>query len=183
MAETDFKFAGTVTSSAWTNADYVKADDTNYASVAVLKNSSSANIICHTFGFTSDDIPAGAVINGIEVVVSKFAGTDNALADQAFYLQYDGTNTGNNLASATKWGITSPSDVTYGGATNVWGTSLNQSQLTNNDFGLTFNVVNSTSSSVTAYLDFFKVKIYFTESTASFINVLTRKPFQHILVR
>jgi hypothetical protein len=167
MAVTDYKFAGTAANVAganadWANPDYAKADDTSYANVALEKNTVSDLLRLTNFGFTSSDIPSGATINGIEFIISRYCSAANYANDSALYL-YDDGRVGNNLASATKWPSTI-GDATYGGATNMCGTSLTQVDVVASTFGVELSVAEGDhgSGTIPSYVDYIKIRVYYT---------------------
>ena len=162
MAVTDWKYPGTASGANWLTPDNIKAADTLYASTNVGKNTTSDVILGSNFRFSSSDIPSGSTINGIEFVINRYSASANYLIDLTLYLQLSASNVGNNLASATTW-PSSVTTTTYGGATDMCGTSLTQANILDNSFGLQLNVYNSDSSNAhMAYIDYFKIRVYYT---------------------
>ena len=169
MAVTDYKFPGTAASVdrdekvKWETPDNAKADDTNYATSGGSKNTYTDWLRLTNFGFSSSDIPDGSTINGIEFEINRYcdAGESFSVNDSALYLYANG-QVGNNLASATKW-PTSVEAATYGGATDMCGTTLSQADIVANTFGVQLSTLNS-ATSVTAYVDYIKIRVYYTES-------------------
>ena len=190
MAVTDYKYAGTAAnvdrgSDAWSNPDYAKADDTNYSTVAyTYKNTSSDWLLLTNFGFTSSDIPSGSTINGIEFIICRAANYAGYFNDSAVYL-YNSSAVGNNLASAGKYPQTTQTEATYGGATNMCGTSLTQSDIVSSNFGVELSTYCGNTGSGIVYVDYIKIRVYYTASggSTSLIHPLTRKPFKHMIVR
>lgn len=173
MSVTEWKFPGTAANlnpnspnaaTTWSDVDYIKADDTSYAYCVEVAKGSTYMLMASNFGFTSSDIPVDARIDGMEVVVCRHAGTASKAADRDFYYYRGGTDTrlccGNNMMSATKW-PTSPTEATYGGATNKWGGNPTQSIITSSDFGIGITVTTD-STNITVYCDFIKIRIYYT---------------------
>ena len=171
MAVTAYKYAGTVADplNGWTNEDYVKADDTSYATCAVPK-SNPFTLNLTNFGFTSSDIPSGATIVGIEFVISRFADTADQVSDTNLYLQYNSADVGSNMASATKW-PTSLADATYGGATNMCGTTLTQANILDSSFGIKIAPLAVEGGKVVS-VDYIKIRVYYTESGGAGTNCL-----------
>ena len=177
MAVTGWKYAGTAatvdngTSVDWSNPDYAKADDTSYASCAVPKNGASDLLTLSNFGFSSSDIPSGSTIDGIEFVMSRYAGTD-FMTENALYLRKASGRTGSNMASTTYWAISSPTEKTYGGATEMCGTTLTQSDIVASTFGIELAITQNT----TYYVDYIKIRVYYTEGGGSSV-----KPYYYYL--
>ena len=174
MAVTDYKFAGTAaivdrdSKPGWDNPDYAKAADASYAvSKTSIKNTYSDWLLLTNFGFTSSDIPSGSTIDGIEFAINRRCDTPNIIKDSGLYL-YDAVAVGNNLASATKW----PTDAggieaTYGGSTNMCGTSLTQADIVASTFGVMLSVACGASEVASGYVDYIKIRVYYTEGGAS----------------
>jgi len=173
MAVTDWKYPGTAanvtesTNAPWANPNYAKADDTSY-SYGYLKNAVTDTLRLTNYGFTSSDIPSGATINGVEIV-SGISGEQNvgSCTDSIFYLRKSSGQTGNNIASAVTWPGTNGtviSERTYGGSTDMSGTSLTQSDIVASTFGLDLRV---SCGSGGGYVDYIKIRVYYTEGGAS----------------
>jgi len=164
---TDYRFAGTAANvdrdskTAWSSIDYAKADDTNYAQpYSIYKNDYGDWLRLTNFGFTSTHIPEGATITGIEFVICRDGRAADRCNDSALYLYANGA-VGNNLASATKWPSTEGT-ATYGGPTDMCGTSLTQSDIVANTFGVQLSVAWG-AEGITFLVDYIKIRIYFTE--------------------
>ena len=167
MAVTDYKFAGTAANvdrdskAAWKNPDYAKADDTSYAESSTAKNTYTDWLRLTNFGFTASDIPSGSTINGIEFIISRYATEINLINDSALYL-YDDGQVGNNLASATNWTTTSPAEATYGGSTNMCGTTLTQADIIASTFGVQLSIACGPSDMPIGIVDYIKIRVYYT---------------------
>lgn len=102
------------------------ADETNYL---VCKNLDS-------------NIPTGATIEGIRIYIDRynaFAGDGTVIyKDNAIYLTKNGTDTvGDNKSTATTWPSSdTDSYATYGGVTDLWGTSWTASEINDDNFGV-----------------------------------------------
>jgi hypothetical protein len=160
FAQTQTSFAGTGASLAgsggnWNNPTRITANDNSYSSV----QSTSDFLQGTNFGFT---IPVGAVINGIELEIKRYAsistGTRNG-RDNVVRLVKNGTPTGTNYAIAGTYGI-SPSTITYGSSTDLWGTTWTAADINNTNFGAVFSV--TIDPSATVYVDFFRITVYYT---------------------
>ncbi len=169
MSVTEYKFAGTAANVdrdekvQWSDPDFAKADDTSYATCAPHKDTYGDWLRLTNFGFTSGDIPDGATINGIEFVINRYCNTANSMSDSALYLYDDGA-VGSNLASATKWPTTAE-DATYGGATNMCGTTLAQTDIVASTFGVQLSVAKSNVGE--GYVDYIKIRVYYTAGGGS----------------
>ena len=175
MSVTDYKFPGTAANvdrdskAAWQNPDYAKADDTSYAESPQAKNTYTDWLRLTNFGFTTSDIPSGSTINGIEFIISRYATALNLINDSALYL-YDDGQVGNNLASATKWPSTSPAEATYGGSTNMCGTTLTQTDIIASTFGVQLSIACGPSDSTIGIVDYIKIRVYYTEGAGATVK-------------
>ena len=165
MAVTSYKFftttgfdasgfgAGTLNS--WTNPTNVYADDTNYATAG-----NPAVSLYQSYGGPSFGIPAGSVINGIEVeVVAKRGGSNIGLNL--------GIHQGAGTWKTKSVTLTSSSDqvCSYGGATDLWGGVWTESNFTDDNFALYLNI---DAYADTVSVDYIKIRIYYTPSAKEF---------------
>ena len=102
------------------------ADETNYL---VCKNLDS-------------NIPNDATIEGIKIYIDRynsFTGDGTVIiTDNAIYLTKNGTDTvGNNKSVGTVWASTDTDTyATYGGVSDLWGTTWTASEINNDNFGV-----------------------------------------------
>ena len=102
------------------------ADETNYL---VCKNLDS-------------NIPNDATIEGIKIYIDRynsFTGDGTVIiTDDAIYLTKNGTDTvGNNKSVGTIWPSTDTDTyATYGGVSDLWGTTWTASEINNDNFGV-----------------------------------------------
>ena len=88
------------------------------------------------------NIPSGATIEGITVYIERynsFTGDGTVtINDDAIYLTKNGTDTvGNNKSTGAAW-ASSDTDtyVSYGGVSDLWGTSWTASEINDDNFGV-----------------------------------------------
>jgi hypothetical protein len=102
------------------------ADETNYL---VCKNLDS-------------NIPTDATIEGIRIYIDRYNSFNNegtvTYKDNAIYLTKNGTDTtGDNKSTSATWPSSdTDSYATYGGATDLWGTSWTAAEINDNNFGV-----------------------------------------------
>ncbi len=146
--------------SGWTNSGNAGADDGSYATTSIVDGATSASLVASSFGF---GIPDGSTINGIAVEVQRKTSFPSTLRDNLVQLRKGGTSTGNNKAdTGTSWG-TSDATITYGGASDLWGTSWAASDINASNFGVDFRAKNHGFANATASVDFIRVTVYYTE--------------------
>ena len=148
---------------AWLNPSNVTASDDTYASVDIGSNLTSHYLKATNFGF---NLPSTATIIGVEVEVDQFG--DQPVRDSTVKLIKGGTITGTNKATSTNW--PDPEEAaTYGGAEDMWGTTLAYSDVNASNFGVAINVTGTTG---VANIDQIRMKIWYTDSaqTASILD-------------
>lgn len=173
MATTAWKLPGTVVAPGWTNPNNIKVKDGNFATKSVGSGGYSGVIRGENFGFTTDDIPAGSTIDGIEaesVLLNTGTAVPNAYS---LYLQLvGGTNVGNNKASS--WNF--PFDASQptriaGGATDKWGVNPTAAQAIASTFAVAYEFNNGDPKfGTTGNIDSFRLRFHFTPP------VVTTKP-------
>jgi hypothetical protein len=93
---------------------------------------------CSGFGFA---IPAGNTINGITLVITRYAdGTQ--FRDQEVRLLKAGAATGQNKASGTAWHQFTATSQSYGSAGDRWGTGWSAADINSAGFGAQVSVRN-----------------------------------------
>lgn len=104
------------------------------------------------------NIPSGATITGIQVVVNRCAIRVNSVSDVTVKLVKAGAAVGNNKAASGFWpygpsvnyliASTGGTPITYGSPTDLWGTTWTPAQINDPTFGLNF-VANQGNNSTT----------------------------------
>ena len=171
MAVTSYKSSGTQANAdrdskaAWSNPSYASGLDDNRAIADVAKSTYSDWLRLTNFGFTGSDVPSGATIDGIEVVIQRQSENEDNVSDSAIYLRNgSAAQAGDNKATATGW-PTTDTDATYGGAADDWNASLTQADVIDTDFGIDISADNDNAISAReARVDDVKIRIYYTVS-------------------
>jgi hypothetical protein len=167
---TDYKFPGTCVSisgsnSSWSNPINVADDDSDHSTVNLTAAKPGSQTLRLTnFGFTSADIPAGAVILGIEFEIERKASSSSAtyVNDYQIKLRITSGQVGSNLANASLHWPTSDTVATYGGATNLCGYGTwTQEKVVSSDFGIDILVYGYTGTTIAASIQFVHLRIYF----------------------
>jgi hypothetical protein len=165
------KFPGTgaddnaVGTRTWSNPGRIVADDSSIAAAAFSGVGQTTHYLKGTnFGFA---VPAGATINGVEFEFSRSDGDEtDAVTDSTVKLVKGGVVSGNNKASATPWPagfVDVP--TTYGGAADLWGLTLTDSDVNASNFGVVVSA-RSGSAGGAPVVDYFKLTIYYTAAAA-----------------
>ena len=152
----------------WTNPDNAKTDDSNVAWAGNNKGAYSDWLRLTNFWFTTADIPADAAsIDGIEVQYKRecgAAGLEDEITDSAIYLRDSGGQVGDNKASPTWWALAKETK-TYGGAADMWGTTLSGADIRVVTFGIDLSSLNNSLDTATGGKIYFcQIRIYYTEA-------------------
>lgn len=146
---TDWKSPGTCANAArgsgadWQSPSNAQDSDNNRTICDIAANTYGDWLRCTNFGFTTDDIPTGATIIGIEVQIERQAENASYIRDDAIYLRDSGGQTGDNKAdTGTNW-PTSDATVTYGDSSDDWGTSISDSEVRASTFGIDISAFNT----------------------------------------
>lgn len=169
MTDTGFLSAGTTSNdgvgdTAWSNMGNATSSNNSYMTAALGSGTKTTQTGLFTnFGFA---IPTGATILGVEVLGERKTSTGTRGKDQTVQLIKGGTQQGNNKASATAY-TTSDVQVTYGGATDLWGLTLTYSDINASNFGVAFRANNNASGSATVSVDVINIKVYYSAGDAT----------------
>ena len=119
----------------WNNITNIQNNTNNstYAYATIITSQQPSTIYVRNFGFS---IPTSATINGITVQINKFA--DNDMTDESVFLVNNtGTAVGTNKKiTAYFWPGNNTAPQTYGGSSDLWGTTWTPSIINSNNFGL-----------------------------------------------
>lgn len=139
--------------------------DSNLAVSSIGAAAPNSNYLQATnFGFS---IPAGATIDGIVTEIYRY-GTETRTYDGAVKAVKGGTVQSTDLKNATQWPTSSGTGAyaTYGGASNLWGTTWTHSDINASNFGVVlaaFYGFYGGGSSAT--VDHVRTTVYYTSIT------------------
>ena len=154
---------------AWTAPGNITTTGTPYASVALIGTSSSNYLQGSGYGFT---IPTNATINGITLAVNREADPASTLqTDNVISLVKGGVVTGSNLATTAVWPNTAFGIATYGGPTNLWGTTWLPSDINSASFGAALSVKSTSTSNRTDQVDYMQITVTYTVPPALAVTV------------
>ena len=127
-------------------------------------NASSHFLYASNFGFA---IPSDATITGITLEIRRNAAATSALVDNVVRLAKTNnqTNLGTSFANATTWPSTLTTQ-TYGDAAALWGTTWTPAEINASTFGAVLSVSNATGTARSATVDWFRITVAYTFSTA-----------------
>ena len=148
----------------WANPGNATANDGTEAIVSFTGvNQTSDALDCDNFGFA---IPAGATIDGIVLTVEKReSSTATNCRDSSIRLFKAGALEGDDKATATEW-PTTLTDVSYGGAADLWGTTWTVDDINHADFGarVVAQVVSAGGSPRVGAVDRVEITVHYTEA-------------------
>jgi len=150
----------------WDNPSYATFNDgVDYADTA--PDVVASHFLDATFNFASVGIPAYATINGVEVqfqVASDPTQADSA-QDNSVRLLLGGTPAGSDYANVgTAW-PSSPTWVTYGGATDLWGLGLiSVADVVDPNFGAAISAQSLTGGTYIAQVYACQITVYWTQT-------------------
>ena len=139
------------------------ADQTNYL---VCKNLDS-------------NIPTGATVEGIKVYIDRYNSFTPdevfvTINDNAIYLTKNGTDTvGDNKSTGATWPSSDTNTyASYGGVSNLWGTSWTASEINDDNFGVMIGPnlaydLSTGENGQSARIDHVYVEITFTDNSTS----------------
>lgn len=164
------KLAGTGVSTntndaSWSNPGRVTANDGSFASCGMSKGTEVGDALdADNFAFA---IPAGATIDGIEVIIDRReSATNDNVVDHTVRLFKEGTLAGSNKAdTSTEWPTTA-AERTYGSPTDLWGTTWTVDNINHADHGVRLNAQAVSGSSPQADVDHITMVVYYTEAAA-----------------
>jgi hypothetical protein len=128
---------------------------------AMINSEVSHFLVTKGYGF---NVPSFATIQGIKVewLRSALSGPSSNLVDDAVRLVKGGTILATDRASATEWPTTA-AYATYGGPTDLWGTTWTPADVNSADFGAALAVkYTSIAGNNWPYVDHARVTVYFS---------------------
>lgn len=147
----------------WSLPNNAKVSDNTHTTATGSSTADSNYLKATNFGFA---IPSGATINGVTVSIErKFSSAPNTAKDKVVKLVKGGTVSGNNKAdTGTNWPSTD-TVKTYGGAADLWGLTLTDTDTNASTFGVVLQIAKTVSdgkSGTNAYVDFISITIDYT---------------------
>jgi hypothetical protein len=153
---------------SWSGTSNIAASDNTYMTVALDGSDplldDSRQVRATNFS-PSLVVPAGAVVDGVEVEIERKASNASEVKDVLVQLVSAGNLIGNNLADT---GITWPNTdtvKTYGGSSNLWGATFTDTTI-NSTFGVAVSVITVGAGAVTASIDRIRMTVTYHEAAA-----------------
>ena len=149
-----------VSDSAWGATGNAAASDDVYAATTMNSELFTDRLDCTNFSLS---VPVGATVDGITVVVHrKTSTTVRSPRDYRVQLIVGGLLSGTNKATATVW-PTTEGTATYGGATDKWGLTPTQAEVTASTFGVAISGQrNAGKGSAVLSIDYVTIAVDYT---------------------
>ena len=167
MADTGLKVCSTVDSESWSGT--FDTASLNTSDTTRCLNIGNTYVPAVISGFDFSAVPAGATIDGIEVQAEFSSGGVGVTAYIQLSLSWDSGSTYTATKEDSVLGATDTTR-TYGGATDTWGRTWAQSELSS-----TFKMKvegKASGASSACRLDYLVAKVYYTETSGAVGSVL-----------
>lgn len=159
---------------AWTvgSQTNVMTSDNVYATATGANNQGTQYIQATGFGFTTGDIPANAVINGITVgVEAKGSNSTNVYTSAVSIVKAGAIISASNqcdsaCSSSTPLGTTD-AYRNFGSATNLWGQTWTPADIQASNFGVAYAARFTGATNVTVSVDHIRITVNYTLPTPS----------------
>ncbi len=172
---TSLKTAGTVaidganSGGEWDPAPSVSnlaADDDDTANLFIGSGTTeyAEGVIVSNFGFTTGDIPASSTINGLEITIrGREAVAGRAVTVMGVQVTDDGGSTFIGTAKDDEGTLTgTDSDIVIGGASDLFGTSITDSDVRSSNFGFHFSFRATGDTPVLIEVEQVQVRVNYT---------------------
>ncbi|WP_422847224.1 hypothetical protein ACOYR4_15470 [Acidovorax sp. M14] len=166
----------------FTNHANLKVEDGSYASTTL---GASKGAIAFTYNYNAN-LPAGAVVNGIEVRIKGMMPVADAAVLTQAYLAVDASNVSNPIASSSNVfapELTTTNTVFVGGSTSGWATTYwggfgeygkpNAATVNNSTFGVVATGYNIGATSRTINLDLVQMKVHYLVASGEPVAILS----------
>lgn len=147
---------------AWSTPTNIQGDTTSTAATCNIgaNPGTSQRLRATNFGFS---IPSAATILGITVEIERSAANANRHFEDTIQLMKAGSETGTNKGSSAVAIPTTKAFGTYGSSSDLWGTTLTDTDVNNSGFGVSFKINRNSSQTTTTSV--FRVRITVEYST------------------
>lgn len=147
-----------VGSAVWGSPGNIVSSNDTRASVA-LTGATSHYLFASTFDFSA--ITAGSTINGIQVDIERSKTGGGTVADSNIRLMIGGSFTGNNKSAGASWAGSDQTD-SFGGSSDLWGTTPAAADVKTNDTTFGVGISATCATSATALVDYVSMSITWT---------------------
>lgn len=141
------------TGAHWTNPSYIYSSNNAYA---IYNRNAQEYLISSSYGFA---IPAGSFINGIEIQIEGHGVTAGQSNIEVALSKNKTSPIGNSVTYILK--LTTDSTATFGGPSDLWGTTWTVSEINSNNFGIMVRDKDATAGELD--IDWENIKVFYTD--------------------
>ncbi len=149
----------TVGTLGWSNTAAISTVGANWAN-ASPGPATTDYLEATDFGFA---VPAGATITGISVQISRAQGNTGNVTDNIVRLLKGGVLSGSDKSTGAGWMRDAFTNMSYGGAADMWGLALTPADVNAADFGVRLSATLTGSGS--ALVDYIRIKVNYTTTS------------------
>ncbi len=150
---------------SWATPGNASANDGVETESDVDDLATSHYLNAQNFGFS---IPDGATIDGIFAEIEAALGTSTqcrgSALDTAVYLLKGGSVVGDNKATNTQPNSAADTYESYGGSSDLWGTTWSASEVNASDFGVVFAYTEQDDDNCDVEVDHIRITVTYTEA-------------------
>lgn len=149
----------------WQHMQNTEVLDGNFASTSIACGALSPRLVAQGFNFS---LPANAQILGITVRIvgmPLFPATTAQWRLLSLSLEKAGAAVGQNKGTSVIYN--GAQDLTFGGPTDLWGTTWQPSDLNNAEFGIELQVQNASLEQIEMGIDFISISVNYTVPAVS----------------
>lgn len=146
---------------AWTNPGNIGASDGVFATATTGTSATTDDLVGTGFAFS---ITSTDTINGIQLEVNYKSAIASHNNEANVRLLKAGTAAGTDKSTGAVL-PTSSATVSYGGVSDLWGTTWTPSDINNANFGAVTTYVGSASGGATISIDFFRITVTSTSGS------------------
>lgn len=158
---------------AWSTPGNVQFNDSSSATAALAASGTTQGLYCYASfpglfaTYPNVAVPTTAVIDGVQIDVDRFGGSGANLKDLTVQLMKNvgGSSyaqVGTNKAVSAFWPAATGTLQSYGGPTDLWGTTLLASDILDPNFGIVFYGQNTNATTgYTASVQYMQITVFF----------------------
>lgn len=170
MSVRENRFVGTcvndasIGTKAWSNPGNATADDNSDANTPNFMWPAFTNYLKGTMAGNEFAIPAGSTIDGIALKAEVWASAAGRITDHSVKIVKGGVIQGNDLKkSSSSFWPSSRTHRTWGHGTQKWGLTWTPADINAGNFGAVVAVTNQAIFKTTAYVDWLRMDVWYTE--------------------
>lgn len=153
----------------WVNPSNAQSSNNAYATADLDDDGDDRNsdyLNATGYGFS---IPSGATVTGIEVKVERSASNSNEVRTETVQLIKAGNRVGDDYDGSSQsynWGTTDATS-TFGGSSDMWGTTWTPAEINASNFGVAFVARNDNDENTQARVDQITITVYYVTTVTN----------------